>query len=266
MHINNRQEFEDACARLEILWSARPGDPDFEERAALVTAIMDYEKDTYMPLPTPEETARFRKEQEAMRPARTKLFLDTEFTGLHQNTTLISLALVADTGDEFYAEFTDYDAHQVDPWIQDNVLTNLILAYHPVGSDVSNPEGHHHIKGPTAFVAESLMEWLRRFGQAEIWVDVGAYDWVIFCQLFGGAQKLPKNIFYIPYDVATLFRVVGIDPDVRRDAFAAVNGWHDALPQHNALHDAQVLRECWRIVSNAAIASIKKGEKLRLDL
>lgn len=38
MHINNRQEFEDACARLEILWSARPGDLDFEERAAMENA------------------------------------------------------------------------------------------------------------------------------------------------------------------------------------------------------------------------------------
>jgi hypothetical protein len=37
----------------------------------------------------------------------TKLFLDTEFTGLHQNTTLIS-GLIADTGD-IYAELTDYD-------------------------------------------------------------------------------------------------------------------------------------------------------------
>jgi hypothetical protein len=39
----------------------------------------------------------------------TKLFLDTEFTGLHQNTTLISIGLIADTGDTFYAELTDYD-------------------------------------------------------------------------------------------------------------------------------------------------------------
>jgi hypothetical protein len=37
----------------------------------------------------------------------TKLFLDTEFTGLHQNTTLISIGLIADTGDN--AELTDYD-------------------------------------------------------------------------------------------------------------------------------------------------------------
>lgn len=32
-----------------------------------------------------------------------KIFLDTEFTGLTQNTSLISIGLVAETGEEFYA-------------------------------------------------------------------------------------------------------------------------------------------------------------------
>ena len=31
-----------------------------------------------------------------------KIFFDTEFTGLHKNTTLISIGLVSETGDEFY--------------------------------------------------------------------------------------------------------------------------------------------------------------------
>jgi len=52
------------------------------------------------------------------------LFLDTEFTGLHQQATLISLALVAEDGQAFYAEFTDYDASQCDDWIQKNVLAH----------------------------------------------------------------------------------------------------------------------------------------------
>jgi hypothetical protein len=61
----------------------------------------------------------------------TKLFLDTEFTGLHQNTTLISIGLIADTGDTFYAELTDYDPDQIDDWLQENVLNNLVLTDRP---------------------------------------------------------------------------------------------------------------------------------------
>ena len=45
------------------------------------------------------------------------IFLDTEFTGLTQSAQLISLALVADTGEEFYAEFTDYELVDASDWM-----------------------------------------------------------------------------------------------------------------------------------------------------
>ena len=51
-----------------------------------------------------------------------KIFFDCEFTGLHKNTTLISIGLISDCGKTFYAEFTDY---QVDDWIRDNVISKL---------------------------------------------------------------------------------------------------------------------------------------------
>jgi len=38
-----------------------------------------------------------------------KIYFDTEFTGLHKNTTLISIGCVAENGKTFYAELTDYD-------------------------------------------------------------------------------------------------------------------------------------------------------------
>lgn len=50
--------------------------------------------------------------------SKTKIFFDTEFTGLHQNTTLISIGLIAENGQTFYAELTDYDKSQIDGWIQ----------------------------------------------------------------------------------------------------------------------------------------------------
>ena len=56
-----------------------------------------------------------------------QVFFDTEFTGLHQNTTLISIGLITQDEKTFYAEFTDYDKNQVDTWIQENVISNLIF-------------------------------------------------------------------------------------------------------------------------------------------
>ena len=40
------------------------------------------------------------------------LFFDTEFTGLHAGTTLVSIGIVAENGKKFYAEFSDYDESQ----------------------------------------------------------------------------------------------------------------------------------------------------------
>ncbi len=57
----------------------------------------------------------------------TKIFFDTEFTGLHKNTTLISIGCVADSGETFYAELTDYDKSQLNDWIKENVISGLSL-------------------------------------------------------------------------------------------------------------------------------------------
>jgi hypothetical protein len=42
-----------------------------------------------------------------------RAFLDSEFSGLHKQATLISLGIAYDDGSEFYAEFTDYDKTQI---------------------------------------------------------------------------------------------------------------------------------------------------------
>ena len=54
-----------------------------------------------------------------------KIFFDTEFTGLHKDTTLISIGLIDENGRTFYAEFSDYYECQCDEWIRENVLKNL---------------------------------------------------------------------------------------------------------------------------------------------
>ena len=56
-----------------------------------------------------------------------KLFFDTEFTGLYQNTSLISLGMISEYGDTLYVEFNDYDKIKVNNWIRENVINNLTL-------------------------------------------------------------------------------------------------------------------------------------------
>jgi hypothetical protein len=55
-----------------------------------------------------------------------KIYLDTEFTGLHPEAKLISIALVDETGDYFYAELTDtYRLEDCSPFVKSYVLPFL---------------------------------------------------------------------------------------------------------------------------------------------
>lgn len=167
------------------------------------------------------------------------IFLDSEFTGLHQGTTLISIGLIAETGETFYAEFTDYDESQINDWLRENVLSNLLLV-EGVNSTFLNSTT---IKGTTTEITHYLSEWLNQFKTVHIWSDCLAYDWVLFCQLFGGALQLPENIYYIPFDICTLFFAKGIDSDVSREEYAEIKGRHKQ--KHNSIFDAYVIRACY---------------------
>jgi hypothetical protein len=174
-----------------------------------------------------------------------KVFFDTEFTGLHKDTTLISIGLISEDGKTFYAELNDYDESQVDDWLMSNVINNLIYNNY---KDLM-PKGipryicNYNIKSNKHVIADTLTDWLSQFDSVEMWSDCLSYDWVLFCDLFGHAFNIPKNVYYIPFDICTLFKIKGIDPDVNREEFAGLEVGVDR--KHNALWDAQVIKTCY---------------------
>jgi hypothetical protein len=171
-----------------------------------------------------------------------RLFFDTEFTGLHQNTTLISIGIVSEDGKSyFYAELDDYDKSQVDDWVEENVIKNLVS---------NKPEmSKNLVRGNKEHVRSKLEEFLASFkGKTiEFWADVLAYDWVLFCELFGGAMNIPENVDYSPYDLCTLFKAKDIDPDINREKFTGVDPGGN---KHNALFDAEIGRRCYLKLMN----------------
>lgn len=178
-----------------------------------------------------------------------KLFYDSEFTGLHQATTLISLALCSEEldGPEFYAEFSDFAGDQCDNWIRENVLAHTHWISAGTVEPIDAVEGSLTLcYGNRAYVTGRLLAWLEQFGQVEIWADCLAYDWVLFCQLFGGALNLPQRIFWMPFDITTLFRLRGMDPETDREGFAELPDESGEFGgRHNALRDARVARACY---------------------
>jgi hypothetical protein len=167
------------------------------------------------------------------------LYFDTEFTGLHQNTSLISIGIVDDDNRMFYATFDDYKREQVDDWILENVINNLDLYFNKQTNYISVCCGN------TKKITKAILDWLNFYGDAdklEIWSDCLSYDWVLFNELFGGALNIPDNIYYIPFDICTLFKIKNIDPDINREQFSEMENNPN---KHNSLFDAIVIKKCY---------------------
>ena len=187
----------------------------------------------------------------------TKIFFDTEFTGLHQKTTLISIGLISECGKTFYAELNDYDQSQIDEWLQENVIDNLIFLppmkeeddyfmaerheYNPVGIDLYKSYSIK-LRCDQKQLKVELTRWLSQFESVEMWSDCLSYDWMLFNKIFGHAFSIPQHVFYIPFDICTLFWAKGIDSDVNREEFSNMK---EGSQKHNALWDAKVIRECF---------------------
>jgi len=182
-----------------------------------------------------------------MKTNRIKLFFDLEFSGLHQKTTPISLGIVASNGLTFYAEFTDFDQSQINDWIEKNVMKYLSMKEDGwLFNTTKLIERQRNVYGDKNFIAIQLVMWLQQFEQIEFWGDVPHYDWVLFCEIFGGAFSIPKNIYYIPFDIATMFRDCGIDPDIDRVKFINEHSKHiSGYANHHSLADATKTLDCY---------------------
>ena len=181
---------------------------------------------------------------------RTKLFFDTEFTGLHQGTKLISIGLVSEQGLKFYGECTQFDdgfkTITDRNWVHENVIPKLELMtgdtrdWSSLEGDTTKAIGSH------IFMGQCLATWLRCYGEIEMWSDTLSYDWVLFNDLWGHAFNLPESVYSIPFDIATLLHLKGVNPDINREEFAGITEkTHRRVSKHNALWDALVIKACY---------------------
>ena len=170
-----------------------------------------------------------------------KIYFDTEFTGLHKNTTLISIGCISEDNKIFYAELTDYDKNQVDNWIYKNVISNL--DNNPNKSfDPSNMQ----VKGDLNYVKNMFKTWLIQFGKEKIQFvsDVSHYDFVLLIDIFGTAFDLPNNInsscHDINQDLAKIFNISEKKAfDLNREEIAGIS---EVKAKHNSLFDAKVIK------------------------
>ncbi|MGH8190976.1 MAG: hypothetical protein ACREP2_05975, partial [Rhodanobacteraceae bacterium] len=100
-----------------------------------------------------------------------RVYLDTEFTDWDDpDTDLISIALVAEDGREFYAECTDFDPRKCTNFVTIEVLP--LLGAPGV------------LRGDTATLKRAVLVWLAGIPEPEIAVDYDG-DWRLLARLLG---------------------------------------------------------------------------------
>lgn len=182
-----------------------------------------------------------------------KIYFDTEFTGLHKNTTLISIGLISCDNKQLYLEFTDYDKSQCNKWIQDNVLANLYTKQ-DVLSFVSYKNNTYN-KGNKQENVEVLKNWLDQFKEdIQLISDCSHYDMILFIDLFGSAFDLPNYLSPVCHDInqdiACYFNITDYEAfNLNRENMLQDYGVEiKNITKHNSLYDAQVIKNIYDII------------------
>ena len=152
------------------------------------------------------------------------IFFDTEFTNLHISSKLISIGLISEDGQEFYAEMTDtYLKSHCTDWVKENVLTLL---------DASAEQRMTRDES-----AIQLRAWIEGFGEpVTLACDSEAWDWRWIQKLYATSDKWPINLAQKPV-------ILKFNNEVFN---AAVDGaFTSGLRRHHALDDAKANRTGW---------------------
>lgn len=168
------------------------------------------------------------------------VFLDTEFTGEHVNATLVSLGLVGMNDEHLHVTFNDYAEDQVTDWLRENVLK-----YIDCSQSVDQKTGLGIVRN-----------WLEQYSRGEriSLVSMGKLQDITFLfELYRFDHPERKYFHYLHclpdylnhaahFDLATMFYLAGLQPDLDREAFAGVK--LEGV-RHNALYDARIVRACF---------------------
>lgn len=186
------------------------------------------------------------------------IFFDCEFTGLRQNTELISIGLISEDNKTFYAEFNDFSYEYVDEWIKSNVIDNLKFnEFHSIKKAEEPYESNEYfVKGNKREVTSSLMSWLSQFDEIDFVSDVCHYDFILLIDLlFETALNIPPYISPICHDINN---DIAEDYDITlKEAF---NKSREGIlyeykyctdmivEKHNSLYDAKVIKAIFEIL------------------
>lgn len=142
-----------------------------------------------------------------------RYFYDTEFIEDGRTIDLVSIAVVADDGREYYGVSTEFDPNRAGRWVRTHVLPKLPPPASPLWRSCSRIRADLE-----AFFGVGGGEPI------ELWAWVGAYDHVVLCQLWGPMPALPSAMPRFTRELRQLWEDAGCPPLPPRPADT-----HDAL-------------------------------------
>lgn len=151
-----------------------------------------------------------------------KYFIDTEFIEYPNTIELISIGIVNENNEKLYLISNEYNESNADDWVKDNVLIY-----------VNKNEGIS-----IAEIREKIVNFFGNDDDIKIYMYYGAYDWVVFCWIFGKMIDLPKNFPMFFYDL----KVMMIEYENFYNTFPENNN------EHNALSDAMWNKEIYEYI------------------
>ena len=151
-----------------------------------------------------------------------KYWLDTEFIERPCSIDLISIGIVAEDGREFYAESSEVDWSKANEWTLKAVRPQL--------------DGNGMTRERISYAVRAFTE---HDEHPVFWGYFPAYDWVVFCWLFGSMTEMPFHFPQLCMDIKQWAIELG-DPELP----------HQAGGRHNALADARWTKEAWTFLAS----------------
>lgn len=140
-----------------------------------------------------------------------RIFFDTEFIEDGRTIDLLSIGMVREDGETYYAEPVETDRSRASEWVRENVLP--------------------YLNGPMKTRERIADEVIAFAGDApEFWAWYADYDWVALCQLFGTMMDLPIGWPMFCRDYRQVTSGESLPKQDKQDG-----------PEHHALSDARWL-------------------------
>lgn len=128
-----------------------------------------------------------------------RIFYDTEFLEDGKTIELISIGLVREDGEEYYAVNANMPYRRIRKhvWLMDNVVPHLPQ---PSGEwRLHMPKRwlfnyNDPVVKPRARIAEEVASFIQSVTDPQLWAWYAAYDHVALCQLWGRMIDLPDGV------------------------------------------------------------------------